>query len=184
MVINGGAKCRAELRKRRKDVASKLITVTGGKKIQRELTKINKLKKSGSVSIGWFKGATYPNGLPVATVAFINNYGALTKKGVAIPPRPFLDSAIQQYSREWFKTIEKTLKITKYNVKYSLLLAASQAVGDIQNTIKTWKYPPNSPATIAKKGYNNPLEDTRTMLKTIQSEWNPYSVKVEKPNGI
>ena len=46
--------------------------------------------------------------------------------------------------------------------------------GDVKAAIAAWTTPPNSPATIVRKGGNTPLRDTGSLLKSIT-----YRVDVE-----
>ena len=48
--------------------------------------------------VGWFKGAKYPNGIQVAYVATIQEYGYSPKN---IPPRPFMRPTVVKYRNTW-----------------------------------------------------------------------------------
>lgn len=43
--------------------------------------------------------------------------------------------------------------------------------GQLQTSIRDWTTPPNSPDTIAKKGFNKPLIDTSHMLNSVDYDY-------------
>ncbi|PVX61240.1 hypothetical protein [Paraburkholderia unamae] len=52
------------------------ITISGGDKLEAKLREIaEEAAKAKTVRVGFLEGATYPNGMPVAQVAAINEYG-------------------------------------------------------------------------------------------------------------
>ena len=52
-------------------------------------------------------------------------------------------------------------------------ISEARAQGDLKQMIAEFSTPANSPMTIAKKGFNNPLVDTGIMLDTVD-----YDVEV------
>ncbi len=125
------------------------------------------IKNAGSqeLQVGFINGAKYPDGEQVATVAFNNEYG--TKN---IPSRPFFRTMISKESPTWSGKLTKAVHFTHYDFQKSLELLGIDVEGALRESIRDWKEPPNSPETIAKKGFNKPLIDTSLMIKSITSE--------------
>ncbi len=147
------------------------IKVTGGDKLKAVIKNIADI--NASAKIGWFSNATYSNGDYIASVAIANEYGAVTKSGAIIPPRPFMKMAYDKNNKKWANTITLKLKQNNYkNVNNALEFGAIQAVSDIQSSILYGNWIANSAFTIKKKGFNKPLIDTGLMLKTVS-----YSIK-------
>lgn len=123
--------------------------------------------------IGFPSGKNYPDGTPVAYVATIQEFGA---PAVNIPPRPFMRPTVRQQKDKWVKLVEKGIphvvmgKLTAFQVLDGV---GMQAAGDIQTTISSIYSPPNSPATIKRKGSAKPLVDTGYMLASVSNSVAP-----------
>lgn len=152
--------------------------------------------KGGRVRIGWRENTKYNDNTPVAKVAQIQEFGAkipvtdkmrkwfaaqgfpLNKhtKKIVIPPRAFVRKTANQYKSKWMDAFRNDL-VKVINGKMSLEQAFNRmgvrAQGDLKQIISDFNEPPNSPMTIAKKGFNNPLVDTGIMLSTVD-----YQVEV------
>ena len=128
--------------------------------------------------VGWFEKSKYENGISVAQVATIQEYGYPPKN---IPPRPFMRPTIENKRVEWQKVAESGAKAilkgnqTLYNVMEGIGL---KAAGDIRKTISQIWSPPLSPRTIAARlrkrknkkitgNLTKPLIDTGIMLGTL-----------------
>lgn len=128
--------------------------------------------------VGWFKGSYYPNGMPVAAVAAIQEKGYEPKN---IPPRPFMRPSIIKYEQTWkrvaFEGSKNILegKSTAYKVMNDI---GAVAVKNILHTIKGIYTPALKAATIARRlaKYTNkskignlykPLNDTGRMMATL-----------------
>lgn len=95
----------------------------------------------------------------VAQVAYDNNYGN------GVPPRPFFTNVIdggKDYHTEYKQYIDDG-----YTAMEALNLLGESMKQDIQREIIDLREPPNSPATIAKKGSSNPLVDTGHMGDSV-----------------
>lgn len=116
------------------------------------LTALKNLSKSlGSVDdkqmqVGWFSSANYKDGLPVAQVAFWQEYGTKTA-----PPRPFFRPAIEDNQNKWGALVEDGFKAvieggaTVDNVFNGLGLTVQ---ADIKNAINS-THQALSPVTLA-----------------------------------
>lgn len=157
--------------------------------VRRETTRsleliIKNLETNGKVvKIGWFQNSRYPSegkreGLPVATVAAINEYGVPSRN---IPSRSFMRSTFVEQRQNWLALAMSGArsvvagKSTVYQVLEGLGLTAQ---GDVAKKIATITQPPLSPRTIAarlRKRSNKttvglltkPLIDTGLMLSSL-----------------
>lgn len=137
----------------------------GQKKILAEIEKA----KNSFVKVGVFENAQpYPDGTTVAEVAFWNEYGTQT-----IPERSFIRSSVDENKNKWSRELEKDYKDIlggKNTVENVLNKFGVKIQAAIQDKILTINYPPNSPYTIAKKGFNNPLVDSKHLWRNIAYE--------------
>jgi hypothetical protein len=138
------------------------VKTIGGKNLKSTLKALNKTKQR-SLSVGFYPNSKYDDGLPVAQVAFWNEYG--TSK---IPERPFFRHANSMASKtmiSFFKNINISKSKSVIN-KNEINTIGSMWSNTIQESIegKNITYTPNAPYTIQKKGHDKPLIDTELML--------------------
>lgn len=92
------------------------------------------------------------------------------KKSINIPPRPFLRTTVIHKLGSWQKLLaQSVLKVaiaggTAQDV-YDIL--GKQMVKDIRETIDKFDAPANAPLTAERKGFNNPLIDTKLMRNSV-----------------
>lgn len=159
----------------------RVIGIHSSKKYEEYLKKISRIK--ANMKCGILSGATYPDGLSVATVAYINENGAMGN-----PRRPFMHRTLEQNQEKWAKGIVNNLtgNVSVASVQRAYEFAGMTAKGDMVETIKKWSPNDpraNSPATIARKaakgrkGKNTVatdptqvLIDTGTMISSIDYE--------------
>ena len=127
---------------------------------------------------GWFRTSHYENGVPVAYIASIHEYGAPSKN---IPPRPFMRPTILRMKQKWLELLASGAravvagKQTPHTVLDALGLNAQE---EIRRSITLVHEPPLKPATIAARKrkradkktlglLDKPLEDTFTMFNLI-----------------
>lgn len=177
------------------DVAASSINagLVGGKKLERHLRRIvGKLGHGAAVKVGFFETETYPGGKyhwtdkrlagmspearqfaeflegkdkfagPVAQVAFWNEFG--TKKS---PPRPFMRNTVASKSPRWGIGLGQALKKTHFDPIPALAIMGMGIQGQIRQTIRDYKDPPNSRVTADLKGFNKPLVNTGQMLRAV-----------------
>lgn len=148
------------------------------------LAKVRNIKTEANV--GFFTTATYPSGLPVAYVAYLNEFGNHN------PPRPFMHRTFEKSHKKWANIVRVVMSkdgVSKSSARIALGRAGQDAVADIQKTIKGWSPSDprqNKPATIRAKerkanerkpGKNQVatdpyrvLMDTSTMIDSVTSE--------------
>lgn len=86
---------------------------------------------------------------------------------ITIPPRPFMRLTAQAKGSRWAKIVGVTLQRNGGDFEAALKLAGEAAMTDIKQTIATFTDPPNSASTIAKKGHDQPLRDTKNLMNSV-----------------
>lgn len=127
------------------------------------------LQRDGLVLVGVPEGAgTYEDGLTIATVAAVNNFGSADGK---IPARPFLAPAVEKGAPQYRRLAELMIpKVIAGQMDMRDLLEqmGQLAEGHVKQEITDLDTPPNAPSTIAKKGSSNPLIDTGALRQSIR----------------
>ena len=142
-------------------------TLQGSDGVMKALEDIAKRMGGGEVSVGFMEGATYPEGTPVAAVAFWNEYGVPSRNQ---PPRPFFRQMIAAESPTWPGKMAKLAKATGYDGDRVLALMGEDIKGALQKSINDLQDPPLSPSTVEAKGFGKPLIDTSHMLNSVSYE--------------
>jgi hypothetical protein len=119
---------------------------------------------NASVRVGVLENATYPDGTPVAMVAFWNEYGTRTS-----PVRAFFRTTVSEQKKNWVLSVQNLMKMHK-DPKQVMGLIGVHMQEQIVQSINTWSDPPNSAYTIAKKGFDKPLVERGIMMRSIKSE--------------
>lgn len=147
--------------------------LSGGEGVAKALEDIAKRMGGGEVQVGFMAGATYPDGTPVAAVAFWNEFG----KGVESQegnyfqmPRPFFRQMIAKESPTWAPKMAKLAKATGYDGPKVLALMGEDIKGALQQSINDFQSPPLAPSTVEAKGFAKPLIDTSHMLNSVDYE--------------
>lgn len=126
---------------------------------------LRKYRKSVKAKAVTFVGPPKPAVvLPVATVAFWNNFGTASVKA-----RPFFTDMIAERSPQWGGDLAKVLVALDYNSKL-----AFRSMGEIINDqlvqkIVDWPAD-NAPLTVAIKGFNKGLIDKGIMQRSSSYE--------------
>lgn len=118
-------------------------------------------RMSGSVEVGFLEGATYPDGTPVAAVAYWNEFG----NGSA-PPRPYFRGMIASESPKWPAKVAALAKATNNDGEKVLALMGEEIEGELKQSINDLTSPPLAASTIARKGFDKPLIDTSHMVNS------------------
>ena len=121
---------------------------------------------NASVRVGVLENATYPDGTPVAMVAFWNEYGTKTS-----PVRAFFRTTVSDQKKNWVLSVQNLMKMHD-DPKKVMGLIGEHMRGQIVQSINTWTDPPNAPYTVAMKGFNKPLVDQGIMMRSISYEVN------------
>lgn len=119
------------------------MEIKGGDRLEAELKRLAAGATSASeVRVGFLEGATYPDGTPLATVAFWNEFG--TKSA---PPRPFFRTMVATQSPKWGPMIATLLKANDGDAKIALEQMGEEIKGELKDSIVNTNSPPNSPVT-------------------------------------
>ena len=147
--------------------------LSGADGVMKALEDIARKMGGGEVAVGFMAGATYPDGTPVAAVAFWNEFG----KGVQSEegnyfqmPRPFFRQMIAKESPAWPGKMAKLAKATDYDGDKVLAIMGEDIKGALQQSINEFQSPPLAPSTIEAKGFAKPLIDTSHMLNSVTYE--------------
>ena len=120
----------------------------------------------------------YLNNQNLVEKASLNHFGGTgvfdDGEKIEIPPRPFISHAMDEFSNTILNSgnlfIEK--EFTKDSVQDKMLSVAQNARDAIKLSIDeagSWSYPPhNSPRTIERKGFDQPLVDTGAMRDGVE----------------
>ena len=124
------------------------------------------------VSTGFFEDAMYGeenNNAQVAQIARDNDQGTVKN-----PPRPFMNVGfgikVQQNLPKLFLANMKRIVEGKSTFTKEYKVLSTILTTGLKQTIVDWSTPPNSPATIADKGFNDPLIKTGKMLESVESK--------------
>ena len=110
----------------------------------------------------------YPDsGIPVAQVAVWNEDGNEQQNR---PPRMFISAAAEQFRQRRLSGEPDDI--------------GEEAKTIVSNTIRDWSQPPNAPATIARKGRNDPLVDTTLMMNSVDYLVVNPPFPVAQPRGV
>lgn len=134
-------------------------------RVTAKLAEIAERMGEGVVNVGFMEGATYPDGTPVAAVAYWNEYGGPNR-----PPRPFFRKMIMSESPAWAGKMAKLVKSQKYDGHAVLALMGEDIKGALQQSINDFSSPPLADSTIEAKGFAKPLIDTAHMLNSVAYE--------------
>lgn len=128
--------------------------------VERKLKEIAS-KMSGSLEVGFLENATYPDGTPVAAVAFWNEFGTLHA-----PARPFFRQMIAKESPTWAGKIAKLAIATGDDGPKVLALMGEDIDGALKQSINDFTSPALAESTIKRKGFDKPLIDTSHMVQS------------------
>jgi hypothetical protein len=140
-------------------------TLSGSDGVMKALESIAQRMGGGEVAVGFMEGATYPDGTPVAAVAYWNEFGS-----VGQPARPFFRQMIAAESPTWPGKMAKLAKGTNYDGPRVLALMGEDIKGALQQSINDFTTPALAESTIEAKGFAKPLIDTSHMLNSIAIE--------------
>jgi hypothetical protein len=143
-----------------------MATLSGGDALTKKLEEIARSMRGGAVSVGFMDGATYPDGTPVAAVAFWDEYG----NGRGSPPRPFFRNMIADESPTWARKMSGLAKAYDYDASKVFALMGEDIKGALQQSINSFTTPQLAQSTIDAKGFAKPLIDTGQMVNSISYE--------------
>lgn len=128
--------------------------------VNRVLTEIAQKMGGGRVQVGFLEGATYPDGTPVAAVAFWAEFGH--GGNFPAPPRPYFRTMIKKESPGWPAKMAALAKATNYDGKIVLRTMGEDIAGALKQSIIETNDPPLSPTTLVLRDrfWTNPGDIT------------------------
>lgn len=144
------------------DMTQELLA--GSKEVMKKLEAIAQKMGGGHVDVGFMEGATYPDGTPVAAVAFWDEFGVPSREQ---PPRPFFRSMISNESESWPEFLAKQAQSNDYDGQKSLGIMGEHIKGQLQKSINDFTTPGIKPSTAKAKGFDKPLIDSSDMLNSV-----------------
>lgn len=144
------------------------VDKSGWLKMKRELLKGSTLE----VQVGIIDPVTYGSdndNLPVATVWSWQEEGLPAQN---IPPRPAIRVGFMapikkgSYDKLFVDSMQRIAE-GKSTFKEEYTRIGIQAKADLKKAVADWDTPPNSPFTVAEKGFNNPLIDSGLLYESI-----------------
>ena len=151
------------------------VRTRGGKKLKAAIRKARAAKGQGvsAVAAGYLPDAKYPNGMPVAHIAAVQEFGAQLPNGAVIPERPAMRLAASRMreSGELTTIIKGKVDAQTLTVDTDTARAIGAAmVGEIQTAIDDTNQPANAPITQKRKRGKRPLVDSGTMRESVDYE--------------
>jgi len=146
------------------------VSLINKQQVQQALKDLAKrLQGPTRVLVGVPKGAgAYEDGLTIATVAAVNNFGSADGH---IPARPFLEPAITKGAPQYQRLAEIMIpKVLSGSMDMTTLLEqmGNLAEGHVKQEITDLDTPPNAQSTIDRKGSSSPLIDTGALRQSIR----------------
>ena len=125
-------------------------------RVTRQLQSLARKMGGGSVEVGWMEGATYPDGTPVAAVAFWNEFGH--EGPFPAPARPAFRTMITNESPKWPARMRSLLKATNFNGPQVLAIMGEDISGALRDSIINLTEPKLSDTTLLlrKRFWGNP----------------------------
>lgn len=131
---------------------------------QKYIKEINEMVDS-TIEVGFHEDSGgYENGMTVASVAALNEFGASH-----MPARPFMKQSFESHEDELMDICEKgtALIANGGTAERALKQIGVFAKGLIQDVIASGDFAPNAPSTIKKKGSAQPLIDSGHMRQSV-----------------
>ena len=102
----------------------------------------------------------------LAQIGFFNEYGTVTA-----PPRPFIRAGIDKNLEEYEHNMANQANDMIVNGQdLNIEEVGKKASLDVKRYASQLKEPKNAESTIKRKGFDNPLVDTGTMIESISYE--------------
>ena len=142
------------------------MPVKGGAKLAAHLRKQLEKSQISKVSVGIFPESRYPDGTPVAAVAAYQEFGVQGH----MPFRPAWRPALADARRELRLLLIRRAEATgTLRVDFEDARQVGQLIQSIiQDRIRSVRFPPNAPSTIARKGSGRPpLQDSLRLINAV-----------------
>lgn len=137
------------------------MELKGADGVRKALEEIAKKMGAGKLAVGFGEEATYPDGTPVAAVAFWDEFGH-----GGTPPRPFFRPMIAAEGKGWPKKMAALAKVYEYDGSKVLAAMGEDIGGALRKSIIDTNSPALSPVTLMlrKMVGNQPEKITGAMV--------------------
>lgn len=143
-----------------------MATITGGRGLSAVLDNlVRQIENAGTLYVGFLETEKYPDGTPVAQVAYKNEFGE-----ARVPSRPFFRQMIATKQSGWGVAFGRLAVANNYNFERVLALMGEGIKDQLTKSIIDFDTPPNAPLTVKLKGFNNPLIETGQMQRATGYE--------------
>ncbi len=134
----------------------RMISLPVAENVARVLKNIAERMGGGRIQVGFLEGATYPDGTPVAAVAYWDEFGH--GGNFPAPPRSFFRTMIAKESPQWGKKMAALAKATNFNGLLVLKLMGEDIAGALKQSIIDTNEPPLNATTLIlrAKFWTNP----------------------------
>jgi hypothetical protein len=154
------------------------IRLTSNKQKWRGMKTSLSVGVSKKLQIGFFSEDRYGpenSNFPVALVAAWQDKGAPFVGDKHIPARPFMSVGLKEllksplytskYKKAYIDILENNSDFERQYKKISI-----DVVPRLKKIIDRWAIPPNAPATVKEKGFNDPLINTGKMRDSVKAK--------------
>lgn len=144
-------------------VTAKMI---GGARMTKVLHQIGKSAGAKRVRVGYLESATYPDGTPVAQVAFWQEFGTPAAR-FPIPPRPTFRMMIAQHKAEWGPQLGRLLKSAHYDARTALGTMGQRIKDELVDSVLHAGVAPLSEVTLMLRKMRAENPRRRVTLSTV-----------------
>ncbi len=89
---------------------------------------------------------------------------------ITIPARPYFRGMIAANKGDWGPQLGKIIKAANYDAGVALGRMGANIQGQLQQSIRDMKDPPNAKSTVRQKGFDDPLIKSGHMLNSVDWE--------------
>lgn len=114
--------------------------------VNKVLTEISRKMGGAKVQIGFLEGSTYPDGTPVAAVAYWDEFGH--GGNFPSPPRPFFRAMIAKESPHWGTDMAMLAKAYNFDGQKVLAVMGENIAGALRESIINTNSPALSPTSL------------------------------------
>jgi len=146
------------------------VSLIGRQQVEQAMKDLaQRLDREQRVLVGVPEGSgSYEDGLTIATIAAVNNFGSADGR---IPARPFLQPPVEEGAPMYRRLAEVMLpRVLSGEMEMRTLLEqmGNLAEGHVKQYITDLRVPKNADSTIAKKGSDNPLVHDGHLRQSIR----------------
>jgi hypothetical protein len=132
------------------------------------LKELAKKMGGGVVRVGFLEGAKYPSGVPVAYIAYLDEFGH--GGNFPSPARPYFRTMVKETSHDWPAQMAHLIKLYDYNGHKVLNGMGGIIAGDLRESIENFNGVLLSPTTLVLRDrfWTNPQDITITDVLAAQ----------------